>query len=124
MAEVPDGFLEGVEQLRLFENVAGPGSCLKRAFFHAGLLRPAISGGNKAHLAQTEIRHGPRAHADILGELRLDQDDDRGGGLDGRAGAVSAGTGHGNSLRMIWCSLRTGRRGRHTASRFSWRARG
>jgi hypothetical protein len=41
------------------------------------LLRPAVARGHEAQFGQTEIRHGARHHADIFGQLRLDEDDDR-----------------------------------------------
>jgi hypothetical protein len=39
------------------------------------LLRPAVAGRDETQLREPEVRHGPRRHADVLGELRLDQDD-------------------------------------------------
>ncbi len=42
------------------------------------LLRPAVAGRDEPELGEPEIRHGAGDHADVLGELGLDQDDRRG----------------------------------------------
>ena len=41
------------------------------------VVRPAVARIDQPELGQPEIGHGARHHADILAELRLDEDDDR-----------------------------------------------
>jgi hypothetical protein len=39
------------------------------------VIGPAVAGSDQSEIGNPEIRHGPRGEADILAELRLDQDD-------------------------------------------------
>ncbi len=51
---------------------------IRSACRRAGLgIGPAIARGDEAKLGQPEIEHCPRGFADILTELRADEDDDR-----------------------------------------------
>jgi hypothetical protein len=97
VVEVGDRLGRAIEQPGILQDMGGAGGRRGRTLLEAAAARPAVARGNEAHLGEAEIRHGAGAHADILGELGLDQDDDGGRGLDGRAGAVGAGTGHGKS---------------------------
>ena len=47
----------------------GGGDCL--------LIKSILPRIDKAHIMQTEIRHGARGHADIFAKLRFDKNDDR-----------------------------------------------
>ena len=69
--EVSDRGLHGIEQSCLLKDVVGPGGGPL-----GGDVRPTVAGIHKAQPAQRKIAHGARGHADILAELRLDQDHD------------------------------------------------
>ena len=75
LVAVGDGGLDRVVQLRAFENDVGA------ARGRAGLgIGPAVARGNQPHLGQPEIEHGARRFADVLAELRPNEDDDGFGG--------------------------------------------
>src|SRR4029077_13890165 len=86
--EVADRFLERHEELCLIEDIGGARGRRARAFF-----RPAVTRCDEAQIRETEIRHGARAHADVLGKLRLDEDDRR-AAFETRLPAVGAGAWH------------------------------
>ena len=68
---VGDRLLHGVEQLDLVQDVVGAGGGAR------GLdVRPAVARVDDAQPRQREIAHRARGHADVLAELRLDQNDD------------------------------------------------
>jgi len=69
--EVGDRLLHRVEQFDLFQNVV----CAGRGAL-GGDVGPAVPGVDDAQAAQGKVAHGARGHADVLAELRLDQDDD------------------------------------------------
>jgi hypothetical protein len=82
---IGDRLLDGVEQLDLVEDVIGAGGS------PAGMdVRPAIARIDDAQPGQAEIAHGPRAHADVLAELRLDEDDNGADQVGMRLGRVGA----------------------------------
>ena len=56
---------------------------------------PAVARVDDAQPREREIAHRPRRHADVLAELRLDQDHDGAGDVGVRFGLVGARTGHG-----------------------------
>ncbi len=57
---------------RIVDDVVGPGSR------DAGLLvRPAVARIDEAKIVEAEVGAGARHHADVIGELRLHQDDRR-----------------------------------------------
>ena len=61
-----------VEQPRLVEDAVGAGGR------HPGArVGPAVARLDQAQPRQAEIRHGARGGADVVAQLRLDQDDDR-----------------------------------------------
>jgi hypothetical protein len=76
VVEVGDGLLHAGVDGRGVEDVRGAGGRLPHA-----LLGPAVLRVDEAQVRQAEIRHGAGRHADVLGELGLDQDD---GGRDAR----------------------------------------
>ena len=41
------------------------------------VLRPAVARCDQTQVEQAAVRHGPRTGADIVGQLRANQDDDR-----------------------------------------------
>ena len=56
---------------RVVDDVVGPGGG------DAGLLvRPAVARVDEAKIVDAEVGAGPRHHADVVGELRLHQDDE------------------------------------------------
>ena len=67
--QVGDRLLDGVEQLGLFQNLVGAGRRPLR-----GDVRPAVARIDDSQTRQRKIAHRPRGHADILAELRLDED--------------------------------------------------
>ena len=68
---VGDRLLDGIEQLDLVQDVVGAGG---RA---PGLnVRPAVARIDDSQARQPEIAHRARRHADVLAELRLDQNHD------------------------------------------------
>ena len=69
--EVGDRRLDGVEQLGRLQDVVGAGGGAL-----GGDVRPAVARIDDAQPAQRKIAHGARGHADVLAELRLDQDHD------------------------------------------------
>ena len=72
--QVGDRLLDGVEQLGLLQNLVGAGRRPLR-----GDVRPAVARIDDPQARQREIAHRPRGHADILAELRLDEDHNRSG---------------------------------------------
>ena len=66
------GFLDAIEELRLFEHNVG--SARGRAGIGIG---PAIARSDKPQFGQAEIEHGSRRLADVLAELRANEDDNR-----------------------------------------------
>ena len=74
---VGDGFLDGTEDLRLFEDnirAARGRSCFR--------IRPAVAWRDEAHFRQTEIEHCTSRFADVLAKLGTNENDD---GFGGRA---------------------------------------
>ena len=59
---------------------------------------PAVARIDDPQARQREITHGARGHADVLAELRLDQNDDGPGEFEAGLGLVGARTGHLASL--------------------------
>ena len=72
--QVGDRLLDGVEQLDAVQNMVGAGGGALR-----GDVRPAVARIDDAQPRQREIAHRARGHADVLAELRLDQNDDGAG---------------------------------------------
>ena len=72
--QVGDRLLDGIEQLRPLQNLVGAGRRPLR-----GDVRPAVARVDNSQARQREIAHGARGHADILAELRLDEDHNRSG---------------------------------------------
>ena len=85
--EIGNRLLDRVEQLGAFENVVGAG---RRAL--GGDIGPAVARVDDAQPIKREIAHGACGHADILAELRLDQDDR--GAVEIEAGLGSVGARH------------------------------
>ena len=56
-----------------------------------GDVRPAVARLDQAQPVQRKIAHGARGHADVLAELRLDEDHDRPGKVVARFGPVGPG---------------------------------
>ncbi len=67
--QVGDRLLDGVEQLGLLQNLVGAGRRPLR-----GDVRPAVARIDDPQTRQRKIAHRARGHADILAELRLDED--------------------------------------------------
>jgi hypothetical protein len=68
---VGDRLLDRVEQLDVIQDMVGAGGGAP------GMdVRPAIARIDDPKPRQPEIAHRARGHADVLAELRLDQDDD------------------------------------------------
>ena len=68
---VGDRLLDRVEQLDMVQDMIGAGG---RA---PGVnVRPAVARIDDPQTRQPEIAHGARGHADVLAELRLDQNHD------------------------------------------------
>ncbi len=65
-------------------------------------LRPAVARGDEAEVEEAAIAHGAGGGADIFGELRADQDDDR-RWLDG--GKIGAAVTAGHELTPIILTL-------------------
>ena len=81
---------EAVVKLGGVENAVGAGR------HHPRLrVRPGLDRRDEAQPRQAEIGHGARRRADILAELRLDQDDDRSALLRPAFGLVGSGAWHG-----------------------------
>ena len=72
--QVGDRLLDRVEQLGLFQNLVGAGRRPLR-----GDVRPAVARIDDPQTRKRKIAHRPRGHADILAELRLDEDHNRSG---------------------------------------------
>ena len=87
--QVGDRGLDGVEQFGLVEDPVGAGGG------HPGArIGPAVARLDQTQPRQAEIRHGPRRRADVVAELRLDQDHHRRRRLDPPLGLVGSGPGH------------------------------
>ena len=82
---VGDRLLHGVEQLDLVQDVIGAGGGALRA--HIG---PAVARLDDAQPRQAKVAHRTRSHADVLAELRLDQDHDGAGQIGCGFGFVGA----------------------------------
>ena len=82
---IGDRLLHGVEQLDLVQDVIRAGGGALRA--HIG---PAVARIDDAQARQPEIAHRTRGHADVLAELRLDQDHDGAGQIGRGFGLVGA----------------------------------
>src|SRR3546814_21194167 len=76
MPETGDRLGEAVEHHGIGEHHSGT----RRRGPRIGI-RPAVARGDEAQLGQSEIEHRARGLADILAELRSDEDDDGGRGL-------------------------------------------
>ena len=88
-AAVGDRGLQRVEKLGFVEDAVGAGR------HHARLVvGPDLPRLDDPQPRQAEIRHGAGGRADILAELRLDQDHHRPGRLDPALGLVGAGAWH------------------------------
>ena len=68
---IGDRLLHRVEQFDPVQDMVGAGGRPLRAD-----VRPAVARVDDAQPRQREIAHRARGHADVLAELRLDQDDD------------------------------------------------
>ena len=90
---VADRILEGLVERRAVEN--GVGADRHDARLGIG---PGLPRRDEAQPRQAEIRHRARRRADILAELRLDQDDDRAGSFGPYLGSVGSCAGHGDLL--------------------------
>ncbi len=87
---VGDRVGDGLEQCDLIEDAVGP---RRRA---VGLdVRPAVARLHQPQPPQPEIGHAAGGRADVLPELRLDQDDDRAGGGNPVPGLVGSCAWHG-----------------------------
>ena len=91
--QVGDRLLDRVEQFGLLQNMVGAG---RGAL--GGDVRPAVAGLDDPEPRQRKIAHRARGHADVLAELRLDQDDDGAFEVTACLGLVGARTGHVASL--------------------------
>jgi hypothetical protein len=87
---IGDRRLHRVVELRLVEDAIGAGS--RPACVDVG---PAVARLDQAQPLEGEIGHHARGRADVLAELRLDQDDDRTRRLDPVLGLIGSGAGHG-----------------------------
>jgi hypothetical protein len=74
---VGDRLLDGVEQLDLIQNMIGAGGRALRTD-----IGPAVARIDDPQARQPEIAHRARGHADVLAELRLDQNDNGTGEID------------------------------------------
>jgi len=83
---VRDRLLQGIEQLSAAQNVVGAG---RGAL--GGDIWPAVAGIDDPKPRERKVAHRARRHADILAELRLDQDDHGTGKVVPRLGLVGAG---------------------------------
>ena len=81
-----------VEQHGVVENAVGARGRALRVN-----IGPAVARLDEPQTPESEIGHDAGRRADVLAELRLDQDDDRPGGLDPVPGLVGPGTRHGGS---------------------------
>ena len=72
--QIGDRLLDRVEQLGLFQNLIRAGRRPLRRD-----VRPAVARIDDPQTRQRKIAHRPRGHADILAELRLDEDHNRSG---------------------------------------------
>ena len=85
MHEIADRGLDARVEPRLVEHRIGAARRRDRL-----VVRPAVARAHEAQIVEAAIHHRPRRGADILAELRLDQDDRRPAG-DGLAAMVGAG---------------------------------
>ena len=78
MSAVGDGIGQRLKNLRLIENEVR--ARCRRACVRVG---PTVAGRDEPHFGQPEIQHGAGRLADILAQLRADEDYDggRGGGV-------------------------------------------
>src|SRR6266851_8010677 len=90
---VGDRLSNSIEQLDLIQNMIGAGG--RAPGMHIG---PAIARIDDAQARQPKVAHRTRGHADVLAELRLDQNDNGAGESDARFGLVGARSGHLSSL--------------------------
>ena len=88
---VGDRRFNGLEQFDPVEDMIGARGCALRRD-----IGPAVARVDDAQPCQAEIAHGARRHADVLAELRLDQNDGGADALD--AGFCPVGAGHLASL--------------------------
>ena len=86
---VGDRLLNGVEQFDASRMWSAPAAA--RCARDIG---PAVARVDDAQTRQGEIAHGAGRHADILAELRLDQNDDGAGEVEACFGPVGARSGH------------------------------
>ncbi len=103
--EIRDRRFDAVEELCLFEKMDGAGRRRIGALLQSAGPRPAFARGNEPEIGQPEIRHRPRAHADVHGELRPHQNDG-GAAFQAFLGVIGAGAGH-LSSRGLCRHLRT-----------------
>ena len=74
---VGDRLLDRVEQLHMIQDMVGArGGALRTD------IRPAVARVDDTQARQGEIPHRARGHADVLAELRLDQNDNGAGQLE------------------------------------------
>ena len=90
---IGDRLLDRVEQFDPVQNMVGAGGGTLGAD-----VGPAVAGVDEAQPGQPEIAHRARRHADVLAELRLDQNHNGPGEFDACFGFVGARTGHLASL--------------------------
>ena len=90
---VGDRLLDRLEQLDMIQNMIGAGGGALGAN-----VRPAVAGIDDAQPRERKIAHRARGHADVLAELRLDQNDNGVGEVDAGFGLVGARAGHLTSL--------------------------
>lgn len=72
MVAVSDGFREGGKHLYLFEYEIGIGRCR-----HCCGVWPSVARAHETETVEPAVEHRTGAHADVLPELRFDEDDDR-----------------------------------------------
>ena len=89
---IADGAGQAVINLRAIEHAVGA-----RRHHPRLLVRPALHRLDQPQARQPEIGHGARRRADVLAELRLDQDHDRRRRYAPAFGFVGAGTRHDTS---------------------------
>ena len=79
----------GVEQLDAIEDMVGAGGGAL-----GGDVRPAVARLDDPQAREPKIAHGAGGHADVLAELRLDQNHNGAVERDARFGFVGARSGH------------------------------
>ena len=88
-AAIANRIIEAVKKPSTVKDAVGAGRHHPRP-----LVRPALERLDQPQPRQPEIGHGARRRADVLAELRLDQNHDRPRRLDPALGLVGTGTRH------------------------------